>query len=91
MSMANVPLMTYLNEMDRAGLIVHGEKARSRYMGLNAFKKLTENSEEDYQTHNKNLIIVPGANHVDLYDRVDIIPFDDIDKFFKEYLIVENS
>ncbi len=89
MSMANVPLMNYLDENDCAVLIVHGEKAHSRYMGLTAYNKLTEASNGDYQSHNKNIIIVPGANHVDLYDKVDIIPFDSIEKFFKEYLIVK--
>ena len=57
---------------------MHGEKAHSRYFSEDAFKKL--------KGDNKELMIVPGANHTDLYDRTDIIPFDKLESFFKGYL-----
>ncbi|MDE6711019.1 MAG: alpha/beta hydrolase, partial [Alistipes sp.] len=59
-------------------LIFHGEKAHSRYFGEDAFKKLTGD--------NKELLIVPGASHTDLYDNLDAIPFDRIAAFFAKYL-----
>ena len=58
--------------------MIHGEKAHSRYFSEDAFKKL--------KGDNKELMIIPGASHVDLYDRVDIIPFDKIEQFFLQYL-----
>ncbi|MDR2948769.1 MAG: alpha/beta hydrolase [Prevotella sp.] len=70
----NMPLLSYSDEIRSAVLIVHGEKAHSRYFGEDAFKKL--------KGDNKELMIIPGANHVDLYDRMDIIPFDKIESFF---------
>ena len=73
-----MPLLTYADEIRSAVLIVHGEKAHSRYFGEDAYKKLKGN--------NKELLIVPGANHTDLYDRMDVIPFDRIDAFYKANL-----
>ncbi len=70
----NMPLLSYSDEIRSAVLIVHGEKAHSRYFGEDAFKKL--------KGDNKELMIIPSANHVDLYDRMDIIPFDKIESFF---------
>lgn len=81
----NLPLLTYLEEIDSAVLIVHGEKAHSSYFGKDAFTRLQQNK-GDYLNANKGLIIVPGASHCDLYDQLDIIPFDDIDKFYREHL-----
>ncbi|MFR9166618.1 MAG: alpha/beta hydrolase [Dysgonomonas sp.] len=78
LSFINMPLMSYSDEIRSAMLIVHGEKAHSRYFGEDAFKKL--------KGDNKELMIIPGASHVDLYDRMDIIPFDKLDTFFKQYL-----
>lgn len=78
LSFINMPLLSYSDEIRSAVLIVHGEKAHSRYFGEDAFKKLKGN--------NKELMIIPGANHVDLYDRMDIIPFDKIESFFNENL-----
>lgn len=78
LSFLNTPLMAYIGEIRSAVLIVHGEKAHSRYFGEDAFKRLTGD--------NKQLLIIPGASHVDLYDRMDIIPFDRIEAFFREYL-----
>lgn len=77
-SLLNMPLLTYADEIRSAVLIVHGEKAHSRYFGEDAYKKLKGN--------NKELLIVPGANHTDLYDRMDVIPFDRIDAFYKANL-----
>lgn len=82
----NMPLLTYADEIESAVLLIHGEKAHSRYFSDSTFKKLQENDKADYLHHNKNYIIVPGANHTDLYDRKDKIPFDAIESFYKEYL-----
>lgn len=76
LSFINMPLLAYSSEIRSAVLMIHGEKAHSRYFSEDAFKKL--------KGDNKELMIIPGANHVDLYDRMDIIPFDKIEKFFKE-------
>lgn len=74
----NFPLMSRADEIENAVLIIHGEKAHSRYFSEDAFKKL--------KGDNKELMIIPGAVHTDLYDRTDIIPFDKIAGFFNEYL-----
>lgn len=78
LSFINMPQLSYAGEIRNAVLIIHGEKAHSRYFGEDAFKKL--------KGDNKELMIIPGASHVDLYDRTDIIPFDKLEAFFKEYL-----
>ena len=78
LSFVNAPILAYSNEIRSAVLLVHGEKAHSRYFSEDAFKKL--------KGDNKELFIVPGAVHTDLYDRIDIIPFDKIEQFYKEYL-----
>ena len=78
LSFLNTPLLAYSNEIRSAVLMIHGEKAHSRYFSEDAFKKLTGD--------NKELMIIPGAVHTDLYDRTDIIPFDKLEKFFDEYL-----
>ena len=59
-------------------LVIHGEKAHSRYFSEDAFRKL--------KGDNKELLIIPGASHVDLYDNLTLIPFDKIERFFREYL-----
>ena len=74
----NMPIMAYCNEIRSAVMILHGEKAHSRYMGEDTFKRLTGD--------NKKLLIVPGASHTDLYDNLEKIPFDDIEAFYREYL-----
>lgn len=74
----NAPILAYSDEIRSAVLVVHGEKAHSRYMGEDAFKKL--------KGDNKELLIIPGASHTDLYDNFDKIPFDRIEAFYKEYL-----
>lgn len=81
----NLPLLTYLDEIDNAVLIIHGEKAHSSYFGKDAFARLTQNK-GDYEHANKNLIIVPGASHCDLYDQLDKIPFDALQAFYEEHL-----
>ena len=78
LSFINMPILSYADEIRSAVLIVHGEKAHSRYFGEDAFKKL--------RGDNKELLIVPGAVHTDLYDDLDKIPFDKIELFFREYL-----
>ncbi len=78
LSLINMPILAYSDEIKSAVLIVHGEKAHSRYFGEDAFKKL--------KGDNKELLIVDGANHVDLYDNLEKIPFDKIETFYKEYL-----
>lgn len=78
LSFLNTPLLAYADEIRSAVLIVHGEKAHSRYMGEDAFRKL--------RGENKELLIVPGASHCDLYDNREKIPFDKIEQFFRTYL-----
>ena len=73
-----MPLLTYISEIRSAVLMIHGEKAHSRYFSEDAYKQLTGS--------NKELLIIPGANHVDLYDNLNVIPFDKIDGFFKNAL-----
>lgn len=82
----NMPLLTYADEIENAVLLVHGEKAHSRYLSDSTFKKLKENDMADYEHYNKNYIIVPGASHTDLYDQKDKIPFDAIETFYREHL-----
>ena len=78
LSFMNMPLLSYAGEIRNAVLLIHGEKAHSRYFSEDAFKKL--------KGENKKLMIIPGASHTDLYDRVDIIPFDDMEAFFRANL-----
>lgn len=74
----NMPILQYSSEIRSAVLLVHGEKAHSRYFSEGAYEKLTGD--------NKELIIIPGANHVDLYDSPTAIPFEKLKSFFEEYL-----
>ena len=78
LALINMPILAYSNEIRNAVLIIHGEKAHSRYFSEDAFKKL--------KGGNKELLIVQGANHVDLYDNLEKIPFDKIEQFFTTYL-----
>ena len=79
LSFINMPLLTYIGEIRSAVLLIHGEKAHSRYFSEDAFKRLTGD--------NKELLIIPGASHVDLYDdRAGAIPYDKMETFFNEYL-----
>lgn len=83
MSFMNQPILKYSNEIRSAVLIVHGEKAHSCYFGKDAYAAMTAESK---YTDNKELMIIPDAVHTDLYDNVDVIPFDKLQAFFEEYL-----
>lgn len=78
LSFINMPILTYSDEIQSSVLMLHGENAHSRYFSEDAFKKLTGK--------NKELLIIKGANHTDLYDNLDKIPFDKIEKFYKDNL-----
>lgn len=78
MSFMNQPILEYSNEILSAVLIIHGEEAHSCYFSKDEFKKLTGD--------NKELLIIPEAVHVDLYDNLDVIPFDKIEEFYRQYL-----
>ena len=78
LSFLNMPILQYSSEIRSAVLLVHGEKAHSRYFSETAYSKLTGD--------NKELLIIPGANHTDLYDQMGIIPFEKLNAFFTEYL-----
>ena len=78
LSFMNMPILQYADEIRSAVLLVHGEKAHSRYFSEGAYEKLTGD--------NKELLIIPGASHVDLYDRTDVIPFEKLRSFFEEHL-----
>ena len=81
MSFMNQPILKYSNEIRSAVLIVHGEKTHSYYFGKDAYENMIKDSK---YTSNKELLTIPGAVHTDLYDNMDVIPFDKIQKFFKE-------
>ena len=78
LSFMNMPILQYAGEIRSAVLLVHGEKAHSRYFSEGAYEKLTGD--------NKELMIIPGANHVDLYDNLAAIPFEKLRSFFEESL-----
>lgn len=78
LSFLNMPILQYSDEIRSAVLVVHGEKAHSCYFSRDAFAKL--------RGENKELMIIPGAVHTDLYDRKDIIPFDKLESLFRQYL-----
>ena len=79
LSFLNMPILQYSQEIRSAVLLVHGEKAHSCYFSRDAFARLTGD--------NKELMIIPGAVHTDLYDNMAVIPFDEITDFFKQYLV----
>ena len=78
LSLLNMPILAYAGEIRSAVLLVHGENAHSRYFSEGVYEKL--------KGENKELFIVPGAVHTDLYDNLEKIPFDKIEQFFREYL-----
>ena len=82
-SLMNTHMLTYTNEIRSAVLMIHGEKAHSCYFSKDAYKKMTENGKYN---DNKELMIIPNAVHCDLYDNLDVIPFDKIESFFNKYL-----
>ena len=79
LSFMNMPILQYSHEIRSAVLLVHGEEAHSRYLSETAYQKLDGD--------NKELMLIPGASHVDLYDNMDMIPFEKLRRFFTEYLI----
>ncbi len=74
----NMPILQYSQEIRSAVLLIHGEKAHSCYFSRDAFSKLTGD--------NKELMIIPDVSHTDLYDRMDVIPFDKMAEFFRKYM-----
>ncbi len=78
LSFMTMPILAYSDEIQNAVLMIHGENAHSKYFSEDAFKKL--------KGDNKELLIIKGANHTDLYDNLEKIPFDKMDAFFKKYL-----
>lgn len=78
LSFMNMPILQYSSEIRSAVLVVHGDKAHSCYFGKDAFKKL--------KGDNKELLLIEGASHTDLYDQTDIIPFDKIADFYRKNL-----
>ena len=77
-SLMNTKMLPFVEEIESPVLMVHGENAHSRYFSESNFKRL--------KGDNKEIIIVPGAVHCDLYDNFDKIPFDKYESFFKTYL-----
>ena len=82
-SLLNTHILEYTNEIRSAVLMIHGEKAHSCYFSKDAYQNMIENSK---YTDNKELMVIPNAVHCDLYDNLDVIPFDKIETFFKTYL-----
>lgn len=83
LSFMNMPLLTYIKEISpRPVLLIAGENAHSRYFSEDAYKAAAEP---------KELVIIPNAAHVDLYDRLNIIPFDKLETFFKDNLKTEST
>ena len=78
LSFMNMPILQYAAEIRSAVLLVHGENAHSRYFSEGAYEKMTGD--------NKELLIIPGASHVDLYDNLDVIPFEKLNSFFNMHL-----
>lgn len=78
LSFMNMPILQYSHEIRSAVLLIHGEKAHSCYFSRDAFEKLTGD--------NKELLLIPDAVHTDLYDRLDVIPFDKMEAFFRQYM-----
>ena len=78
LSFMNMPILQYAAEIRSAVLLVHGEKAHSRYFSEGAYEKMIGD--------NKELFIIPGASHVDLYDNLDVIPFEKLNSFFNMHL-----
>ena len=80
-SFMNQPILQYSNEIRSAVLIMHGEKAHSYYFGKDAYEAMIKNNK---YADNKELLTIPGAVHTDLYDNLEVIPFDKMEDFFKK-------
>lgn len=83
LSFINMPILAYAHEIRSAVLLIHGEKAHSCYFSKDAYAAMIKDSK---YAQNKELLIIPDAVHTDLYDRLDVIPFDKIEAFFKANL-----
>ena len=83
MSFLNQPILQYSNEIRSAVLLIHGDKAHSCYLSRDAFANMVKGNA---YTANKELLLIPGAVHTDLYNRMDVIPFDKMEAFFRQYL-----
>lgn len=83
MSFMNQPILRYSNEIRSAVLIMHGKRAHSCYFSRDAYAAMMDGNPVP---ENKELLIIPGAVHTDLYDRPDVIPFDKLESFFRENL-----
>ncbi|MBP3870659.1 MAG: alpha/beta hydrolase [Faecalicoccus sp.] len=83
MSFMNQPILKYSNEIRNAVLIIHGDKAHSCYFSKDAYANMIDGNK---YTDNKELMIIPGAVHTDLYDDLNVIPFDHMEEFFRTYL-----
>lgn len=81
MSFLNQPILQYSSEIRSAVLIIHGEEAHSCYFSKDAYADMVRGSSYAY---NKELLLIPGAVHTDLYDRTDVIPFDRMEEFFRD-------
>lgn len=82
-SLLNTRLFAYTNEIRNAVLMIHGDQAHSCYMSKDAYADMIKDSK---YTDNKELLLIPGASHTDLYDQKDIIPFAKMESFFDKYL-----
>lgn len=78
----NMPLCAYAGEIEGAVMLIHGDKAHSLYFSEDAYKQL----ESGINPANKELVVIPGAVHTDLYDQMDIIPWDRIQEFYEKNL-----
>ena len=85
MSFMNQPILKYSNEIRSAVMVMHGDKAHSFYFGKDAFENMTKDSK---YTDNKELLVIEGASHTDLYDggENNAIPFDKLAEFYNKYL-----
>lgn len=81
MSFMNQPILKYSNEIKSAVLIIHGDKAHSYYFGKDAYEAMIK---DNRYTDNKEFLTIQGAVHTDLYDNLEVIPFDKMRKFLKE-------
>lgn len=82
-SFLNMPILRYSNEIRSSVLMIHGENAHSCYFSRDAFENMTKGNK---YSDNKELLIIPGAVHTDLYDQVNVIPFQKMEHFFRKYL-----
>lgn len=87
MSFMNQPILKYSNEIRSAVLIVHGDRAHSCYFSKDAYANMVRGSK---YAQNKELLLIPGAVHTDLYDNLNIIPFDKFERFFRGNFRADN-